>query len=128
VTGTGARPGGISGHVNERREAVVEVWVKGARQRARTTCVIDTGYTGTLVVSEGAASDLGMRYAGSVRVTLADGSMVVLPRYEAEIEWVGGVRSILASAIPLGSALVGTKLLDGHRLAIDYAGGSVEVA
>jgi len=114
--------------VNDRREAIVEAWVGGPRQRARTPCVIDTGCSGALALPESLAADLGLRYAGSVRARLADGSIVVLPRYEAEIEWADGKRAILASAVPAGNALVGTALLDGRRLVVDYAARTVEVA
>jgi clan AA aspartic protease len=117
----------VNGRVNDRREAVVEVGVYGSLQQATLSCVIDTGYTGTLVLPQRVAGDLGLTYAGSVRARLADGSLVVLPRYKAEISWAGEARTVLAAAVSADVTLVGTALLDGHRLTIDYGAGSVEV-
>ena len=115
------------GRLNDTLEALVEVLLSGQRGRAQVACVIDTGYTGALLLSEHVVSNLGLAYAGSLRARLADGSLVALPRYEVEIVWMGGPRVVLASAVPAENALIGTALLDGHRLTIDYGACSVEV-
>ena len=118
----------MNGRVNQRREALVELEVSGRRRHARIPCAIDTGYTGTLVLPERLVNDLELPYAGSIMARLADGSLLELPSYETAVTWLDGTRAVLASAVLADHALVGTALLDGRRLTIDYAARSVEAA
>ena len=59
---------------------------------------------------------------------LADGSVQQVDYYGAEVEWNGGWRSVLVTAIG-AEALAGMRLLAGHELRIAVIpGGPVEIS
>ena len=58
---------------------------------------------------------------------LADGSVVVSQLYEAEVEWHGQWRRVLAASMD-GGPLVGMAMLRGSNLSVDVVtGGRVAI-
>ncbi len=101
--------------------------------RARTgsaqsiDCVIDTGFTGELMLPRSLVDQLQLPITGEQEFTVAGGGL--LPAYTSliDIEWLGQRRTtevIVSEGIDL---LLGTVLLVGTRLMIDYINYSVEV-
>jgi clan AA aspartic protease len=117
-----------TGNVNARREATFGLQLFGpGGQSQQVTAVIDTGYNGTLTLPMTSVRALGLVPDVARRVRLADGTRRVLNCFAAEILWNGQRRSILVLAAD-PPALLGTVLLDGCHLGIDFVpGGAVAI-
>jgi predicted aspartyl protease len=119
----------IQGIVNNRTEAVVKLRLRGpSGVDLEIEAIIDSGFTASLTLPASTILNLGLvRSMGGI-ARLADGSVRQYDLYEAELEWVDTWMPILVSAIG-SEALVGMKLLSGHRLSIDVIpGGPVSIA
>ena len=114
----------IAGRVNDVSEPVIALQlVGGAAGDAEVECVVDTGFTGALVLPRAVVDQLGLpivtheefRMVGGVR----DSADIVL----AQVHWLGEVRRV--DVIVKEAYLVGAALLAGARLTVDYAAGTV---
>jgi clan AA aspartic protease len=117
------------GTVSDRLEAILRLRVRGpAGTAAEFEAVIDTGYTGLLTLPTAAAEALGLERGMGGQATLADGSTRRFDTFAAELEWGGGWRSVVVSALG-AEVLVGMRLLSGHELRVQVTrSGSVEIA
>jgi clan AA aspartic protease len=89
--------------------------------------VVDSGFTASLVLSVAVVAALGLARQSGGGAVLADGSVRQFDIYAAEVEWDGGWRPVLVSAVG-NEALVGMRLLAGHELRIAVVpGGVVEI-
>jgi predicted aspartyl protease len=89
--------------------------------------VVDTGFSDALTppVAQVAALGLGPRSASTM--VLADGSQGQVVVHEAVVDWGGTWRRVLALAVG-DEALIGMRLLAGHRLGVEVVpGGAVEI-
>jgi len=69
----------ITGHITAQREAIVRLVVLDTAQQPHDVdAVIDTGFNGFLTLPRAMVQTLQLPLAGNRRVTLGDGSMVVL--------------------------------------------------
>jgi clan AA aspartic protease len=109
----------MRGHVSSRREAVIELLVKGPRRRAqRLRAIVDTGFTECLALPHDRIASLGLPLRGAQRIILADGSDTELNVYTAVVRWHGIEISVPALEVR-GSPIIGMALLDGSRLTLD---------
>jgi clan AA aspartic protease len=99
-------------------EARVQLSIRGLGQRKRSiVAVIDTGFSAWLTLPPAVVAALRLRWLGSDRATLADGSQALFDVYEATVVWDRRSRLIPiyeANAEPL----VGMTLLGGYELNI----------
>lgn len=118
----------IGGVVNARHEAVVRLRVRGpSGLELDVDTVIDSGFTASLTLPATTVAALGLARQSGGGAVLADGSVRQFEIYGAEVEWNGGWRPVLVSAIG-DEALVGMRLLAGHELRIAVVpGGAVEI-
>ena len=116
----------ITGSVNSRREAIIQLDILGpGGQRQTVDGVIDTGFNGFLTLPGQAIVALGLQRFGSVRVVLADGSEDLFPTYKATVEWDGARRDVEVDAAD-SDPLVGMATLAGQELRIKVVtGGAV---
>lgn len=116
------------GTVNARREAVLRLRLRGPTgTEAELDAVIDTGYSGLLTLPAAVAAALGLERGMGGRATLADGSVRRFDTFAAELEWGGGWRNVVVSALG-DEVLVGMKLLAGYQLRVEIVpAGAVEV-
>jgi len=110
----------IAGHVDAAGRALLRLTVRGPLGSTAVEAVVDTGSTGALTLPPEVIARLGLPYFGPALARLADGRVTHTRTYVAEVEWVGGPRSCIADAAGLDVALVGTTLLDGRVLTIDF--------
>ena len=73
------------------------------------------------------AAGLGLAAGVSADAVLTDGSPVVLASFVCYLDWFGGTYRTQAVATDAAYPLLGTQLLSGRRLVIDYAAGTVEL-
>ena len=106
----------MTGKVDPRRRCLISLEVHGpAGQSEMIEFQVDTGFSGALLFPQEVAVRLGLVQSNVVDIRLADGSRVQVPRYVAVVVWDGVERTI---ALPASGQqpLLGTALLDGHRL------------
>ncbi|QEL14447.1 hypothetical protein PX52LOC_01335 [Limnoglobus roseus] len=114
--------------VTAGREPVVRLMVRGPGGDVQDVeLVVDTGFTGALVLPAAVVTNLGLLWKSGGTAVLADGSTQQTDYYEAELEWLTGWVSVLAMSVG-PEALLGMRLLASHRLAIEGSpGGAVEI-
>lgn len=118
----------IVGKVDPRRRCLVLLEVGGPEGQSETIeFQIDTGFSGSLLLSAEAVARLSLLASDSVDIRLADGSRVEVPRYLAQVVW-DGIEKTVALPASGRQPLLGTGLLDGHRLnAAIKPGGRVTI-
>jgi clan AA aspartic protease len=84
--------------------------------------MLDTGFNGYLTLPTALIAALGLPLVGNRQATLADGSVVALDVYRAEVVWDGEIREVLVLAAE-GGVLVGTALLYGSRVTVEFLDG-----
>lgn len=118
----------IRGTVNDRREALIALRVRGAGGAERVVdAVVDTGFTAALTLPAPVVAALGLVRQSSSGAVLADGSIRQFDVYAAEVDWEGAWRPVLVSAVG-DEVLLGMRLMTGHELRIAViSGGVVEI-
>ncbi len=118
----------IRGSVNPDREACVPVEVQDSLGTMLSLqAVVDTGFNGSLTLSNSVIQGLSLRLQGTRDAMLADGSSVRLDIYRAIVSWDGNLRAVQILAAE-GGPLVGTALLHGYELRVEFVdGGSVTI-
>lgn len=90
-------------------------------------CQVDTGFNGSLQLPLALVTRLRLIEEEPVTVRLADGSRIMVPMYQANVLWDSAERVIDLPATGQ-QPLIGTKLLDGHRLNAEITpGGTVTI-
>jgi clan AA aspartic protease len=113
-----------SGKVNSFREAIIKVKFPGG---ASIECVVDTGFDGGLMLPLTLADGLQIRILGELVFEMVGGARMSAPVGLANIEWLNEPREI---EVILGSGndvLIGTELLAGTTLTIDYTAELVTI-
>jgi clan AA aspartic protease len=118
----------IEGVVNEYRDAVITLHVRGTGNDAITvSAIIDTGFTDYLALPLEIVSKLRLPVEGATQVTLADQTVTYVSIYLAEVEWFGSWRVVPIIELS-GTALVGMSLLHGNHLHVHVVeGGRIEL-
>jgi clan AA aspartic protease len=117
----------IQGSVVGRQPRIKLVFTSETKPDLEIGFVVDTGFEGTLTLPAEAIALLGLPYLTTVKANLADDSNVNIKLYLAEIMWRGSKREVVVLAMGR-RPLIGTTLLEGYHLGIDfYQGGSVIV-
>ena len=109
----------ILGNVNNNREAVIQIAVLNDRKQIKAIkAVIDTGYTGDLMLPKAIINELELILRGIQSATLGDGSLTMFEMYAGSVIWDGQVRRIEINASETES-LVGMGLLEEYKLEIE---------
>jgi clan AA aspartic protease len=115
----------INGSVGPRLEAVILVKVFGPTGQVReVTAEIDTGFNGALTLPVVTASALSLTPLAPKTVTLGDGSQKVVSIFDAEVLWDGQRRKVRVLCAEI-TPVIGTALLSGYHLGVDFVDGGV---
>lgn len=118
----------IIGKIKADREAVIELEVVSLAQRVKVEAVIDTGFTGFLMLPSDLINRLNLPMIGKRNVLLADGNSVPLNLYRVKVIWHSVERVVYVLQSDTES-LVGMSLLRGSRLTLDVVpDGDVTIA
>ena len=110
----------IDGWVRNRDEPVVRLSVfDSTDRRHEIDFVIDTGFSGTLLLTPKHAKALNLAWMASENAELADGSITRFDYYQCRLEWGEQIRTV-PCAVCDGVPLVGTQLLADHELRIQF--------
>ena len=109
----------IQGKVNEKGQALVVIealdrdgWLQPLE------FVLDTGFTGDLLLSADVIQRLAVVPHDEINAALADGQGVKLNGWLGSVFWHNRMRSVVMAQAD-GEPLLGTKLLQGNRVTID---------
>jgi len=119
----------VKGFVDEELRALLRVPVSASRDGDRTDLVvwIDTAFNGGLAIPRQQVAKLGLVKASSAEAILADGRFVELEMFACFLDWFGNTYETQIAASDGEYPLLGTMLLDGHCLDINYATKTVEL-
>src|SRR6266850_4738559 len=107
----------VSGRVNSYREALVLVRF---RDGAAIECVVDTGFDGGLMLPRAFVSRIRFPIIGKLTFDMVGGTRMSAEVGLTEIDWLGRLRQIEVIVSEGDDALLGTELLIGTTLTIDY--------
>lgn len=113
----------IRGTVSTRLEAIVRVVVRGpAGQEEVLEAVVDTGFSGALMLPQEVASRPGLRPSGMGRMRFADGTSKKIPLYDADVVWDDLPHAVVAECLP-AAVLIGMSLMYGYDIHIEALDG-----
>lgn len=120
----------MKGFVDQKMRALIRVPVSNSANGPRTEIVawIDTAFNGGLVIPIRTIASLKLTKESSAEAFLADGSLVEPETFACFIDWFGHSYETQVVANDGEYPLLGTMLLDGHRLTVDYPARLVELA
>ena len=113
-----------SGKVNLFREALIAITFPGS---AAIECVVDTGFDGGLMLPRILAEHLQIQVVGELVFEMVGGARMLAPVGLANIEWLNEEREIEVILGNGNDVLIGTELLAGTILNIDYSAGVVTI-
>lgn len=113
-----------SGRVTSTREPVISVRLNDA---VAVECLVDTGFTGALMLPRELIGDLGIPLVGREVFEMVGQRFFTASIALTEIEWLDR-RRVFRVVISEGmDSLIGTEMLDGNRLFVDYINDKVIV-
>ncbi|MFO0805731.1 MAG: hypothetical protein U0791_21725 [Gemmataceae bacterium] len=117
----------VTGRVDDQLRALLRVPMSASVDGPRTEVEawVDTAFNGGLAVPRAVAVGLGLTLEAATEAVLADGSKVALETFGCSFDWFGNTYRTQVIASDGAYALLGTQLLSGRRLMIDYIAGSV---
>ena len=114
----------MTGRVENRHALLSVTFRLKGRPDLALECIIDTGFTDSLCIPPAAVTALGLPYKYDYPASLANGAHVLLPVHEATIVWEGIERRVHLLATG-ERPLIGTALLDGAELVVQFAEGGL---
>lgn len=96
----------------------------GGREWAAT---IDTGVNGFLELPDALRRSLDVRFIGRLRAELAGGQSIEEDAYYVTIPFDGRQVLAIAAFVSGDGVLIGTRLLNGHRLTVSFKRGTVRL-
>lgn len=95
--------------------------------KGREHMILDSGFTGSIAISEEWANRLDLRYAGIQPFELANGQIVEFPTYLGIVR-LGGVGGLFEFVVT-GETLLGMEFFQRlrARIVLDCRGGKVQV-
>lgn len=113
----------ISG-IDSQNNVRAQIEIQGLYKTIPYGGVIDTGFSGGLVVPLVTAVDIGLTKVGVSSVTLADGSVKIVPTFLSQVKIGNNTHD--ASTIIMGNeVLIGMELLHDYRLCMSPVTGEV---
>ncbi len=118
----------ILGRVSANREAIIQIAVLGdSKQVKSVSTLVDTGYTGDLMLPRKIVNELELSLRGIQDAILGDGSLRMFEMYAGSVIWDGQVRRVEVNASET-EALIGMGLLEEYKLEIEGKyGGTVRI-
>jgi clan AA aspartic protease len=118
-----------TGQVDDGLRALIRVPLRAAPTAPlqEITAWVDTAFNGGLTIPRGMLPGLGLAQKSSVEAVLADGQSVELETYICYLDWFGSTYRLQVIASDGPYPLLGTLLLSGRKLTIEYAAKTVEL-
>jgi len=116
----------IRGRISQTLDPLIAIEVRNAAGAFEPLEVIlDTGFTGHLMLPHDVIQRIGLEYGGRRSVILASGEVIGINAYTAIVSWDGRRRDVIVLE-STSESLLGMSLLQGSRVTLDVlAGGDV---
>ncbi len=112
------------GLVNENAEAVLPVRLLN---ESVIECVLDTGFNGSLLLPRDFVEANSMIFAGREEVVMVEENSIEIDTAIAEINWLAEKFSVRILVSETNEALIGTQMLAGSILEINYQNSTVKI-
>ena len=90
--------------------------------------LIDTGFAGSLIVPQKVGSGLALNFQGIDEFVTATGHVFLASSYTIAVNWFGRQLEMpIAVSAEVREALLGSQMLQGCRLTIDYEERMVQI-
>ena len=108
----------ITGKIVDNQEAIIELEIVDVNDTEKVEAIIDTGFTGELILPGDLIDRLGLPRIGELPITLGDGNEIDVGLYLGIVLWQGENRivQVLRTSV---KPLIGMSLLYGNRLTVD---------
>jgi clan AA aspartic protease len=117
----------MQGHFDNKGYPKITVSLFGNRAEATIEASIDTGFDGSLCVPIPVAIPLGLELYGYHPYELADGTIKQELTFQGIVHLGEEVHRTEISLTESEDALLGSELLEGYVLEIDYGNRTVEI-
>ena len=119
----------LKGFVNSRGEPIVRIALLSSTNLSRSySAVIDTGFNGTLSLPEPLIQRLGWRWIGHELYEIATGDVVREKVFVGRVRWMRQLQEVDVVASHAKDILIGTRLLEDHRISIDFRKRHVRIS
>ena len=105
---------------------IAQAEVVGNRKTIAITAIVDTGFDGDLCLTTRLAVQLGLELVGQQLIELADGTKRDELVFAGSVRFLSETRAVEILLTNSEDALLGTRLLDHHRVSIEFPGGRVK--
>src|SRR5438094_939257 len=106
---------------------MAEIEVSGTRRKVTLDASIDTGFDGHVCIPIDVGVTLGLELNGRTQVELADGSQKVELLFPGQATFLDKKQRVRMTLTDSEEALIGTELLTGCRLSVDFDSGDVQL-
>ena len=112
----------MNGHVDERNRALltIEIGKTANGPSHKVVAWVDTAFDGHLVCSQDLIARLNLETLADTEAILADGSKIVIQTFLGFVSWFGTTIPIQVISNDGKYPLLGTELLVGRKLSINY--------
>ncbi len=119
----------MNGFVDESLRALVDVLVTADQETPPVPlrAWVDTAFNGSLVIPRPLIETLGLQQASTTQAILADGRVADLETFTCYLHWFDAVYRTQVVANDGEFPLLGTSLLVGRKITIDYIDHRVEI-
>ena len=108
----------LDGYFNTDNQPAVQLVLDGKNVEV----LIDTGFSGGLILPIEVAEDLSLDFEGFEEFSTATGQALIVATYSKEIDWVNQLIRVAISVSPeINEALLGGWMLRNCLLTIDYS-------
>ncbi len=113
----------ISG-IDSKNNVRLEIEIQGLYKKTPYGAIIDTGFSGGLVLPLVTAVDIGLEKVGASTVTLADASVKIVPAFLSKVK-IGNKVHDATTLIMGNEVLLGMELLHDYRFCMSPVTGEV---
>src|SRR5436309_2447891 len=107
----------------------LEAWLRVRAASGETVeCLVDTGFNGSLMLPRSEAVRLKLTVLGRVPIIGVGRARSIADIAELEVEWLSQTRAVEVIISDGDDALMGSLMLDGSRLVVDYIGYTMTVS
>lgn len=112
--------------IDSENQIRIEAEIRGLYKNISYGCILDTGFSGGLLLPLITAVDVGLEKVGGGTVVLADGTIKTVPIFLCRVK-IGGRINDVSTLVMGNDVLIGMELLSKYQVCVDGGKGSVVV-
>lgn len=110
----------LVGRVNEEEEPEVPLILDLGKKRLRAKGIVDTGFNGYISVPKRILQQSDWTFLGCEQYEIATGQVIRESVFFGKIHFCGELQEVFCVASDSRDVLLGTRLLKGKKLVIDF--------